>query len=440
MKWYNKCKFIVNKLVLTCSAIMGFILLTGKGLLGATGIHKYGEINYFVENYYVPSVYKTHNYFFGALIVLGALIMIFGWKSFDGKNRDGIWLENMSIGFLATAFVGYGLTTQLTLHVMCWSVITAYIMGALLLVLFVINLIYFTKHKEIRSEHTGMKKVLLGVIVTVVFTVAGGIYYGRDIDDKWDEKYLEFCEIYEGEIWGLLRDDHALIYNRLQFVNYFNQDGKSFTIEELEESIANFKNKEGSWYTLWYCIEFLNDVFAFRETPVSFSDYDYNGNPAKGFWVYTCRYLILKDIDVDTASDEQLDEACRYVYECITNQVPIELVGEEEELVFHISIPKSGDESDVSVIVDSDKFYPSTMLWYEAGSVGERFQSGSEPVDVIREGTMYRVQLEAYCGMPYAFSKDAKVAINGVEYEELEVEVEHDNLTVYIWLTPSGIN
>ncbi len=437
MKWYYKCKLVVNKLVLTCSVIMGFILFTRKELIGATGIHRYEEINHFVENYYVPSICKIHSIFFGALMVIGALIMIVGWKSFSLKNRDGIWLENMGIGFLAAAFAGYGLTTQLVIHVMSWSVMFAYIVSAILMVLFVTNLIYFTRNKQIRSEQSNMKKVVLAGIMTILILVAGGIYYAHGLRDNWDEQYEKYCEGYEDEIWGLLdNDEHTLQYTRLQFVNYFNPDGKSFTYEELEESIDNFEDRTGSWYTLWYCIEYLNDEYSWELNQVSFGDYDYSSNPIKGYWVYVCRYLVLKDVDVYAASDEQLDEVCLYVYECITNQVPIELIGEDgEELVFEITIPSSGSTDDVSVHVDSDKYYPLTMLWYEASYAGDEARA-SEPVDEIKEGNMYKVRLESYCGMPYAFSKEAKVIVNGVDYELLEVEVEYDNLTVYLWLIP----
>lgn len=435
MKWYFKCKMVINKLVLSVATIMGFVFFTGADLIGAKGIHKYEEVNYFIENFYTESLFNFHNIFFGALALLGALIMLFGWKSFDRVDRDGIWLENMGICVLSVSFVGYGLVTQLALHIMSWCVIFAYILSALLMILFVINIIYFAKNKQIRSEQSNMKKVVLAAIVAIVITAVGGIYYAEGLRDNWDEQYEKYCEAYENEVWGLLRnDEHTLQYTRLQFVNHFNPDGKSFTYEELEESITNFKAGTGSWYTLWYCIEYLNNEFSWVSDQVSFGDYDYSSNPIKGYWVYVCRYLVLKDVDVYAASDEQLDEACLYVYECITNQVPIELIGEDgEELVFEITIPSGGSTDDVSVRVDSDKYYPSTMLWFEAAYAGDEARD-SEPVDEIKEGTLYKVRLESYCGMPYAFSKDAKVIVNGVDYEMFEVEVEYDNLTVYLWL------
>ena len=75
------------------------------------------------------------------------------------------------------------------------------------------------------------------------------------------------------------------------------------------------------------------------------------------------------------------------------------------------------------------------MLWCEAAYAGDEARD-SEPVDEIKEGTLYKVRLDSYCGMPYAFSKEAKVIVNGVDYKLLEVEVEYDNLTVYLWLIP----
>ena len=442
MKWHFWSKTIFRKLVMFFSSFMGVVLLTKANLVEIKGVHKYPEVDFFVSEHFLGEIMPSYNLFYGGLILVGIGLVLLGWKRYGDRYRDGIWLNNIGTGYLATVFLGYGITNIILLHVISWDGVWAFVISGLLYVLFAKNVFHYTKHKRIFEDDRRIKKVAIVSIVAGTITACAIGAFAVGYSSTWKDKYEGFKREYAKNDYGFIDQEYEYEkYLRLQFVNYFNPEGKTFTYEELEKSIDNYNSGQGSWYTLWYCSEFVGLYGYDSETDINFSSYGYSKGAHYNFANFACDKLRTAGIEPSEATHEQIDEACKYVYDVYVNQEPVEIIGEAEgDIVINMELPDDGDVNDVVLTGDGKRYGAYALSWYEVSSIGQGAAKGAEPATVFENGKVYAVTVNVALVLPYFCYEDAKVEITGTKYEKMEVSSYRDTVSITLWVIPGNDN
>lgn len=447
MNWHFMNKTIYRKLVMLLAAIMGVVLSTKANLMGCQGLTERPEINYFIETQLLGEIKLPYNIFFGVLLVVGTALCLMGWKRYSNNHRDGVWLTNIATGYLATVFLGYGLTTTFLLKASSWEVVCAFVISVMLYILLGINLVYYKKNKDVISEEKGLKRVVVSGVIAMAISVGGVAVFAHAYDYIYEASYKEFREYCSDEDYGFLQGElDYRDYVRLQFVNYFNQDGEHFTYDELKESIENYQSDSGSWYALWYCngyvdrtVEYINNNrFTFQ---INFNGYGYYDAPHKGFLNFVTNQLQVNGISPSKATYEQLDEACEYVYETYINKTPPVVLGDDEgEIVVHITIPEDGNVEQVQVTWENEGYYAFVSDWYQVSEVGQGYSKDAEPVQVLEKGKLYYTKVYYNFALPYVRSDIPAVqldVIGGQLVNEGNLGVKEP---IDIWVIPGSTN
>lgn len=443
MKWHFWFKSLYRKLILFLSGIMGAVLLTGANLKDVRNIGRRPEINCFVEEYYLEAIKNPYNIFFSVLIIVGTALILVGRKRYDSRHRDGILVTNIGIGYLATIFGAYGITTLGYLKLMCWDVVVAFLLGAAFYGMMAKNILNYKKNDSVMEDDRHLDRAKVPVIVSAVISLVAVAAFVVFSNNQWDKSY----DSYKTRYW---EDDYQLMdekyvdkrYFYVQFVNLFNTDGKNFTLEELNKSIENFESDKGSWYTLWYFNEYLYDLENSEGMDVCFSSYGYSKRHNTNFANLAIDKLNRDGIELKDATTAQMDEACKYVYDLYINQTPSVIIGDDEEISVNITIPENGNVEEVTVICDSDAYYGYIKEWYQVDVIGQEPEKDAESVDKLEDGKTYYAIVRMPFVLPYYAYEDANVVtnINGVKSQKVDVKAYIDLVTIDIWVIPGSEN
>ncbi|MBQ9936583.1 MAG: hypothetical protein IJO70_12110 [Lachnospiraceae bacterium] len=460
MDWHFLNKTIFRKIAMLLSGIMVAALWCGANLIDSKGITGGGEINHFIENILIMEIRIPYNILFCILIAVGMVLFLIGWKWYEKKHRAGVLLNNIATGYLATVFLGYGLTCVLVLRAFSWAVVYSFAVSVVLYAMLAVNIASRLKTvetdktenrdaKEATKEETDDLAVTdrsynLAVVSTVVALLITALFVGIFIhiyNSINNESYREYKKDYELNSYAFLGGEPDYKdYVRLQFVNYFNQDGEHFTYEELEESIDNFYNDSGSWYALWYCISFVDDSRRPRYNAMNFRAYGYNDAPHKGYLNFVQNQLIADGINPAETTHEELDAACKQVYEVYTQKTPVIVLGDDDgEIVIHINIPESGDVDEVEVTWENQGYYAYVTYWYEVSAVGQGQSKDAEPVEVLEEGKIYYTNVYYNFAIPYVSSDMPTVQLDVTGGKLLNDKLSYRE-PVDIWVTPGSTN
>lgn len=460
MNWHFWNKTIYRKITMLLSTIMVVALCCGANLIDSKGITGGGEINHFIENVLILVIRIPYNILFSVLIAIGMVLFLIGWKWYEKKTRAGILLNNIATGYLATVFLGYGLTCVLVLRAFSWAVVYSFAVSVVLYAMLAVNIASKSKvdetdktenrdAKDATKEATDNlaatdKSYKLAVASTVGALLITALLIGIFVHIYifiHNESYREYKKDYELNSYSFLGGEPDYKdYVRLQFVNYFNQDGEHFTYEELVESIGNFNNDSGSWYALWYCINFVNDSSRPSYNAMNFRDYGYDDAPYKGYLNFVQNQLRVDGISPNEATYEELDAACKQVYEVYTQKTPVVVLGDDDgEIVIHINIPESGDTDAVEVTWENQGYYANVTDWYEVSAVGEGYSQGAEPVEELEDGKIYYTNVYYNFALPYIGSDMQSVQLD-VEGGQLLNDKLSYREPIDIWVTPGSAN
>lgn len=475
MNWHFWNKTIFRKLAMLLSTIMVVALICGANLFDAKGLTSRQEINHFIEVRLIREITVPYNILFCVLIAVGMTLFLVGWKWYGKKIRAGILLNNIATGYLATVFLGYGLTTILAIKALSWEVVYSFVVSVVLYALLTVNIICRTQveeasksekedkaegtdksEKEDKAEETDKfekkdivektdKELKCAVISAVVALIISIVVIGIFVNIYnfiYDASYKEYKKIYSDSDYGFIAaEPDYRDYVRLQFVNYFNQEDEYFTYEELEESIENYNNDSGSWYSLWYCINYLRDINRYNTTnQINFSGYGYDDEPQKGYLNFVINQLRAQGIYPNEATREELDAACKHVYEVYTNRESVVVLGDEEgEIVIHIDVPESGNVEQVEVTWENQGYYAFVSDWYEVSSVGQGESKDADPVQAFEEGKIYYTQVNYNFAIPYVSSDRQNVQID-VTGGQLLIDELNDREPIDIWIMPGNTN
>jgi len=440
MKWHLWSKNIYRRLVIFFTGIFGALLFTKSNLIGAKGIHKYPEINHLLEGEFLEEIRPFQNWFFGGLMIIGIALLVVGWKPYSNRRREGIWLNNIATGFLATVFLTYGITTLTVLKLMSYDAILAFVISGLLYVLFIKNVIHYSKNKKIFVQERSMKRVIVSVAIALILVALGTISFCKKYKNVYAEEYNEYKKEYSSRMYSLDAEDYDKEnYIRLKFINYFNIDGENITIEELKQSVENYNNDSGSWYELWYCIDFLYELRYTGIEDINFTSYGWDEKPDVAYLSYVKIQLLINGAPgLGSASYEEIDQACQQVYEIYANQYPIELLGDDEgELVLNLDMADSKNIEDWSISCEDDYYYGRIGSCRQASSI-EDSGNGNDAVTELKNGELYKLTLYIDIPLPYKTIEEPQVEINGIEYKKLSVSGKDDNIRIDLWIIPDN--
>lgn len=438
MKWHFWSKTIYRRLAMFFSGIFGALLLVNANLAQAKGLHKYPEINSFLEQEFREEIILPYNIFFCGLILVGLALFVVSWKPYNNRRREGIWLNNIATGYLATVFLGYGITTLAVLKLFSYDVILAFIISAFLYVLFVKDIFHYTKNKRIFAEESNMKWVKVSGAIALVLSVVAIIIFSNMYKWIYDKSYQEYKEYYTKHSYSLLSEGNEKEnYIRIKFVNYFNIDGVNITFDGFTESVNNIKDDSGSWYELWYCRNFLEEIKYTGLGDINFSSYGWEEKPDVAYLWYVKTQLSINGVSgLASASYEEIDEACQQVYEIYANQYPIEFMGDEAgEVVLNIDTADSNNIEDWSISNNDNRYYGSIGTCRETSNLGDTGY-GNDSVTELKNGKMYALSLCAYLPLPYMSADEPQVTINGIDYKDIRISDGKDSIDITIWIIP----
>lgn len=471
MKWHFKNKSIWGKLVIFFGTMFGVVLYSMSNLTGIKkdSLNEYNAIaisssdaeKCFLEEYFLKEIKTPYNSLFFVLCVVGVFIILCGWKRFKNRYSDGIVLYNAGVGLLSATMLGYGFTTIFLLKAFSWEVVPAFSVGALMLALFVKNIIHYSKNKRIIKDEdeedakkNRIKKLLrVGIpsIIALGLSAFSIVTFSGTYSHIKKETMEEFWERYE-DVSFLLNDEiNENDYIVVKYVNYFNSEGRTISYEVVEQEIKNYISEDNyhsikNCDNLWYCLEyFYSTNKKYNQTNV-FSSLDYEWQDTYAVFVSKVKDKLLVDgLSSSEATHQQLDEACQYVYDMYVGQTPMIRLGDDEgELVVHIDIPESKNVDDIKVSWEGEGYRAYINDWYEMDNVGDWSINGLEPATTLEDGKIYYACVRMQLVLPYYASEESKlplVSIDGVICEDVKTSVR-GNDTVYadIWVIPGKDN
>lgn len=464
MKWHFRNKTIIGKLVMFLSAMFGVVLFSMSNLTGIK-TDKYGVDNtialchgqaekFFIENYFLGEIKKAYNYMFAGFCIIGIAIILIGWKRYCDRYKDGLCLYNIGTALLSATLVGYGLTALLLLKIFSWEVVPAIVIGVLLLALLIKNLIHYRKHKRILQEEVKNKRVIItgiialvsSVVVVAAFVSAYSYIKGETVEE-YRERYVDTRSdlLYEeGEHSG---------YILVNYINYFNPEGREFDYDTLKQEIESFTDETkdfslNGWDNLWYCLEYLHFPKESYGTANQFSSLGYGEKGAPyAFVIHVENKLNVDGIAPEEATREQLDEACQYIYDIYASQTPLVHLGDDEgELVVNIDIPESGNVEDIKISWEGEGYCVYTHDWYLVEAVGDDpyHANDREAATTLKDGQLYFLRVRMKLALPYYASEEQEeplVRIEGVKCEDMKTSVfQYDTVTADIWVIPGQDN
>lgn len=417
MNWHNVNKYILRRIIFVTGVAMLIMLINKINFMGVEIVAKYGEVRVITERYFLEAITPSFSGFFSKLFLVFVVMLLLSWKGFGEYKRSGIWLYNGAIGVLFVWHIEYVLLSLLAIKVFSWYTVLAGVMVIIYFMYFVGNVVYYTKHKEDMAEGSKITISLACLVVAIIAIVMLSVNFLEKYKDLWnDTEYKAISSMWRYDSDELVDEITYEDYIKLQYANYYNPEGEYFTIEEFEEAVNNYNNDKGSWYALWYVLDSRGCEM--------FYDYDMDDNGWNCYVKYVTRELEAKGIDPETATYEELDEACKYVYDVFAAQTEKTCIGDDEgEIVIHVELPENNNPNDVVLTYKGEGYYAVINEWYKVDDKDESVLGRDDPVENFEEGCMYKALVYVYTRVSYAFIHTSEKVY--IEYEGAEVASDY---------------
>lgn len=397
MNWHNVNKYILRRILFVTGITMLIMLINKINFMGVEIVAKYGEVRVITERFFLEAITPSFSGLFLKLFLVFVVMLLLSWKGFGEYKRSGIWLYNGAIATLFIWHVEYVLLSLFAIHVFSWYTILAGVMAVIYFIYLVVNIVYYKRHKKDMAEGSKItfSLICIGVATVVMVILSVGFYQKKDtVWDDMEYKAIRSRWHHDDE----LADEEITYvdYIRLQYANYFSPEGEYFTIEEFEEAVKNYNSGEGSWYALWYVLDSRGCEM--------FYDYETDANGWQYYARCVTRELEAKGIDPEVATYEELDEACKYVYDVFVTQTEKTCIGDDEgEIVIHVELPESNNPDDVVLTYEGEGYYAVIDEWYKVDDKDEDILDRNDPAESFEEGCMYKALVYVYTKVSYSF-------------------------------------
>ena len=380
-------------------------------------------------------------------------------RDYDCREKCGLWFYNIAL--VAQCFaLGKYIYTMLTLFKRLPYLGIFYIAVIIFFILVLaVNIIHGRKYKDTFSN-IGYYGILMffvllftGVIVVVSFISTKEI---KGFIDEGKEKYAAKEFGYMNRVLWVDEDDeinedvHGLI--GLQYVNLFNERGRTYTAQELEEAIDNMYNNSGSWYVIK---EFNEDVKAIEEKyDFRQFSYDEDSQYQKGYEIFfqlVYRRLRFDGMELISSGDrpnyQDKCDACVYVYDQLVRGNSMEQIGEskDEYTYSYDGEIKDGEKALYTLTTDVDLTYPIVKEWSRVAYVGatdniDLYMPHFDDEMTFQNGNVYKAKIIIYPEITYCFNTDVNICLEGFDYEKMEYTVSEDAIVANLWFTVGDVD
>lgn len=450
--WYernSKKLCTISKIVSIVNTILVFSLMV---------THSFGRIIISAPEYkdfynsYVVEEYIGHMLFLGAAFGFAATLFVFVGQDYNQKFRSGVVHYSMAI--IAELVV---IATFIIEDMIFFSRID--LVGIVLVLSFVyyvfvlVNVVknYFANEPKFspNPDGSGVGVIVILMLIIGVTTVAplwGLKAKMKNLSDKYSAReYGKMIDVMFVKHDKKLTD-RTSNYIALQYVNLFNDRGRTFTAEEMETAVNNMYYYTGSWYSI---MEF-NELHQEIEEKYDFSKY-YNPEDIEGdndgdlyrYMVYD--KLEHMGIEYPQTSNEEVrkkvDEACVLVHDMLVTGKPLETIGESGDVitVTYDSGINIGQNVSYDLSYDYDLTHAIISQWERVPYVGSNdwIEVSRVTYDTqlnFKDNSVYKATISVYPEVTYKLNTDIKVELKGLDYEKIEYDVSSDAIKMYVWI------
>ena len=452
LTWYernSKKLCTISKGLSLASTLLVFSLMVmhsvGRIIISAPEYKEFYK-RYVTENFIVDML------ILGAAFGLATVLFVLVGEDYNRRLKSGVVRYNMALIAQIVVIVAFiieviGVYKRL-------DVVGIILVPSLFYYIFVlVNVVkhYFANQLSFTPQPDGVVTVINILLMLLIGAIT--------IVPIWDikAKVKTLSDKYSAREYGKLIDvmflepdekvtDSPSNYIALQYVNLFNDEGRTFSKEEMETAVNNLYYYTGSWYSI---MEF-NELYHEIEEKYELSKY-FNAEDASGrnnFELYRSMvYDKLEHIGIDypNLEDEEIrkkvDEACVFVHDIILTKKPLETIGESKDVitVTYDEGMDIGQEVNYTLNHDYDLTYAVISRWEKVPYVGSNdwIEYSTPDTDtniIIQDNSVYKATIAIYPEVTYKLNEGITAELKGLDYEEIEYDVSDDAIKMYVWI------
>lgn len=462
LDWYDSKRNNIISVFIGIAGVLCFLFATGvvANVDGGFIIGKFGmpEFDGMYKTYIYEIVRKSNVIDTGVALV--CLLLFFNVKTpVEDKENYGVWIYNAAI-LAQVAFVGKHLAFSLLLFGTLPYLVIFY--GAVIffgIFVFVLNILHYRKNKGSYVEATGYVPNLLFflslIALAVWISVSGSMRVKADVRNMEDnyaarEYRLTYAILHEnGE--SLINENYRA-YVGLKYVSLFNESGREYTPDEMDEAIYNLAFYGGDTHYAgksWNTIVLFNDDLEAIEEKYDFIQYSYNDDDYVDYDVF--RRLVTRRLNClgqsvaytgAVTNFEEIDAACQYVHDMLVTGKPMEEIGSfGEEIV--VEFPreiKAGTKGFYDMELNCENAYVTIERWDKVSYVGsdaqiDKFFGSSNDEFIFEDGCVYKAIIKVYPEITYYFNDYMTVSLEGADYNEINSDVYDYQIDMEVWIS-----
>lgn len=453
LTWYNNKRTAMHTLALNLNLGMGGLYLIfaifNLDKWFVIGRPEYNDFFQKFDNGQIASVVASTLVSMTAVIVL----IMNSTYTFNKREKVGVWLFDIALIVQVLAVARYTFVVMKVCGAISGTAILYLLLAVFSLFLLVINTLHYRKYKD-EFQGNSLKKfgIILEVVLLGVFVAysVSSVEKDRNIVNEAKQKYEESeysdMKFRLGLIGDELPSQDKWSTVGINYVNLFNDRGRTYTPEEIDQAIQHMKNDTGSWYV----IKEINDDFEAIEEKYDFTQYSIDEYPQSqdGNEIYEqLVYRRIKSLgmkrynEASEPTQEDIQDACLYVYELLSSGKSMDKIGEQGDIitVTYGGEIKPGEQVSYDVSSDNELAYPIVAGWSRVAYVGGIDEIESYTMDAvdgkpIENGNIYKVDITIYPEITYYFNRDIEVKLEGIDCNKVEYFVYENYIAINVWI------
>ncbi len=460
--WYHRSRKLVFKTFKALAIIMLVVSLLevvahidASFVIGKLGMPAFDE---FYETQVVDKL--MFGVYFYDIFVAALIIFMFSHirSCVERLYAHGVILYNITI-VTQLFFVVKSLVISMVLFgrfPILGIVYVPYIICAVLV--FVLNILHYKSYRDSYEYELGYGDSLAVLIVCVCLAVGSSVAVGaitnmdaRGLEDRYVCSEFDLAiELFRDSYQSSVKDDTAS-YIGFCYVNLFNDRGRVYTIQELDEAFYDMEVRDDKIYYRrenWSVIAEINSDLEAIEEGYDFSQYAYYEEEHNYMVFYRLVNHRLDCLGQDnpswgeTINYQEIDEACQYAYDRLMAGKPMEelgTAGEEIEISFSQNI-KAGADGFYAMDIDYENAYANVVRWTRVAYVGSNndierhYPHHDSSQFTFEEGCVYKAVIEVYPEITYYFNENMKVLVTGLDADNYTSNTYNDKISIVAWV------
>ena len=437
-EWYDSKRKNILLVCISLAVLAFFMFFAGmfinidEGIIiGKPGMP---EFKGFYKTDVIQLIYESNSM---DMLVAAIIVVLFICvrRYVNDKLVSGVWLYNIALTVLSL-FLGKHLAMTIIFFGRLPFLGIFYVAAIIFSIfVFILNIMHYRKNKGLYAEHISSVGAIAIVIMAIIALFATGESVNkiktsvRELEDEYAaNEYMTTYRILNEDGSTSVKENNTA-YIGIKYVNLFNDSGRIYTTEEMDEAIYNLVNHggnsyycEGSWYPI---MEFNNDLGLIEEK-YDFSQYSYAEEEEADYDIF--RSLVLRRLNClgQESSYEEMDAACEYVHDVLISGKPMEELGADGEeilLTFSQEI-KAGAEGCYDIDVDYKNAYATIQRWSRVAYMGSedeinKYYPHGDSEFTFEEGCVYKASIKIYPEITYCFNEDMEVVLDAIEYDDI---------------------